>query len=341
MMITSCIVYCQIPEKESNMGNRVFSDVTSACQEYSTFHSIAQNIYNAFQDVSAFSLSDAYDIEPDRQKTSIRARIYENLGIKFERVASGIYKTIHSDAVCVVIEGNGRDLSMIEDSSIDCIVTDHPWLDEISHSGRNRSFAEYDCFRYTEEDFKEKFRVLRDGCFLVEMLPEENENNYKYLYQIKEMAAAVGFSYYAKVPWKKGLIVSNTGRKSKNTKDVMFFSKGKARCMRINKQRRDASGEYCYMSGTAGMLPTIFDVSPISKNKQIHQSEVPVQLYEEILQYITYEGETVLDQFAGSGALGEASLKTGRNSILYEIARESIEKIKYRLKAAGYKTCFS
>jgi len=34
-------------------------------------------------------------------------------------------------------------------------------------------------------DFKEKARVLKDGCFLVEVLPAENENNYEYLYQIK------------------------------------------------------------------------------------------------------------------------------------------------------------
>lgn len=298
--------------------------------------SMTQVIYNAFQNQTVFTLSDAYNLMPDRQQTSIRARIYESLGSRFKRIASGVYCTVSCDAVCVVIEGNGRDLSAIEDNSIDCILTDHPWLDTTSHIGRNRSFVDYDCFRYTKEDFQEKFRVLKDGCFLVEMLPEENENNYKYLYSIKEMAEEAGFSYYAKVPWKKGQVVSNTGRKSKNTKDVMFFTKGKARPMRINKQKRNASGDYCYMSGTAGMLPSVFDVPPVPRNQQIHKSEIPVALIEKILNFITYKGEMVLDQFAGSGSVGEAALRNGRNSILYEIDSENIEKIKYRLMAAGY-----
>ena len=85
-----------------------------------------------------------------------------------------------------VINGDGRDLSFLEDGSIDCIITDHPWLDEKANKGGNRNFAKYDTFEYTLEDFKEKARVLKDGCFLVEMLPAENATNFDYLYKIKK-----------------------------------------------------------------------------------------------------------------------------------------------------------
>lgn len=78
---------------------------------------------------------------------------------------------------------------------------------------------------YTEKDFFEKQRVLKPGCFLVEFLPEENGENYQYLYQVKEYARKAGLDYYAKVAWKKGDFVANTGRKSKNTEDVCFFTK--------------------------------------------------------------------------------------------------------------------
>lgn len=59
----------------------------------------------------------------------------------------------------------------------------------------------------------------------MEVLPAENENNYEYLYQIKNYAKEAGFLYYSKVTWKKGNFVSNTGRKAKNTQDIMFFLK--------------------------------------------------------------------------------------------------------------------
>ena len=85
------------------------------------------------------------------------------------------------------------------------------------------------------------------------------------------------------------------------------------------------------MSGTAKMLPTMFDIQPVSKNKKIHQSELPLSLCEQILSYVTYEGEIVLDSFAGSGVVGEDTLNLKRNCILIEIAKENIDKIKRRL----------
>lgn len=167
---------------------------------------------------------------------------------------------------------------------------------------------------------------------MVEILPAENENNYEYLYQIKQYAKEAGFIYYSKVPWKKGTFVSNTGRKAKNTQDVMIFSKGKARSMRYDKKKSDATGKSCYMSGCNGMLPTMFDVQPVPKNKKIHQSELPLCLCQQILEYVTYEGEIVLDAFAGSGVIGEAALNINRSCILIEILKENIEKIKKRFE---------
>ena len=84
--------------------------------------SLANTIYSCFKDKGEFSLKDAYSENSDKPKETVRARIYDNLGVKFERVAKGLYKTIEGDESCVVIEGDGRDLSMLGDASIDCIL---------------------------------------------------------------------------------------------------------------------------------------------------------------------------------------------------------------------------
>ena len=279
--------------------------------------SLANIIYSRFKDKGEFSLKDAYSENSDKPKETVRARIYDNLGVKFERVAKGLYKTIEGDESCVVIEGDGRDLSMLGDASIDCILTDHPWLDKKSNKGGDRNFATYDCFRYTLDDFKEKARVLKDGCFLVEILPAENENNYDYLYQIKKYAEQCGLLYYSKVTWKKGNFVSNTGRKSKNTQDVMIFSKGKARSLRIDAKKTKDTGTPQYMSGTAQMLPAMFDIPPVARKNKIHQSELPLTLCEKILQFVTRQGETVLDTFA-NGAQLMAALDSGEEKLPLE-----------------------
>ena len=300
---------------------------------------LAEKLFNCFKDQDSFSLKEAYEQNSDKPQETIRARIYENLGTKFQRITKGVYRAIISDEEqCILIEGDGRALSMLKDNSIDCILTDHPWLDTKSNKGGTRAFAVYDCFRYTLEDFKEKARVLKSGCFLVEVLPAENENNYEYLYQIKQMAKEAGFLYYSKVTWKKGTFVSNTGRKAKNSQDIMIFSKGKARNMRYDKKKSDKTGKNCYMSGCNGMLPTMFDVQPVSQRNKIHQSELPVELCEKIIEFVTYEGEVILDSFAGSGAVGVAALNKKRNCILIEILKENVEKIKTRFGSLLYET---
>lgn len=113
----------------------------------------------------------------------------------------------------------------------------------------------------------------------------------------------------------------------------MIFSKGKARNLRLDQKKTKHTGTPCYMSGTNKMLPTMFDVQPVSRKDKIHQSEIPVTLIEQILDYVTKEGEVVLDSFAGSGVVGEACLNKKRNCILIELLKENVLKIKQRLSA--------
>lgn len=293
---------------------------------------LTNSIITAFKG-QTFTLKEAYaKFCPAWPSDSVRGRIYENLGRHFKRIKRGVYFAESEEETVALIKGDGRDISFIKDNSIDCIITDHPWHDPKSNIGGSRKLAVYETFRYTQEDFNEKARVLKPGCFLVEMLPAENENNYEYLYQIKQMAKNAGFEYYAKVPWKKGNFIGNTGRKAKNTEDMMIFSLGKARNMRPDAKKDLAEpGVKHYMSGAAGMLPTNFNVQPPDKKHRVHQAEKPVALVEQLLDYLTFENELVLDQFAGSGVVGEACVNKNRLCILIEKAAEFVDIIKQRL----------
>ncbi|MDB7095837.1 DNA methyltransferase [Erysipelatoclostridium ramosum] len=148
--------------------------------------------------------------------------------------------------------------------------------------------------------------------------------------------------YFAKVPWTKGNSVANTGRKSKNTEDVMIFSKGKPRSLKLNAKKNiqtalnngldikgmDSSQVKAlleennlvvhYMSGTSSMLPTQFNYQPKSITKRVYQTEKPVELLEEIISYISLPYEVILDQFARSGNLAVAALNMSRNAIVIE-----------------------
>lgn len=329
--------------------------------------SIQMNLFEYFLDNESFTVKEATELVKDIKgkkvnNESIRARIYEGVdrGI-FTKISRGVYKVQSqldgNDCTCLLINGDGRDLSMIKDKSIDGIITDHPYLLTQQLKGGNRNFATYELFRYEIKDFKEKQRVLKDGAFLVEFLPEESSTNYEYLYQIKQMAKDSGFNYYAKVPWKKGDFVANTGRKSKNTEDVMIFSKGEPRCLKLDTKKNKAVAkengiditnknsyeikdllqneglEIYYMKGTNGMLPTNFNVQPRPKKEKVMEAEKPVELLEEIIKYITKPYEVILDQYAGSGNIAIACLNTKRDCIAIEKDTTMFEKLKNNIES--------
>ncbi len=273
---------------------------------------------------------------PDKPQSTIRGRLNENVNVIFQRVARGVYWFVKDGTGIVLVEGDGRDLSMFEDET-DGIVTDHPWQDQ-STKGGNRNFtSSYETFRYTLEDFQEKARVLKNGGYLVEVIPAENEMNFRYLFQLKDWAEKCGLRYYAKVNWIKGdKFISNTGRKSKNSEEVIFFSKGPARKLRIDQKKTKKTGVVHYMSGTTKMLPTEFNVPIVPVSERSHQAEKPISLYEQIIELISLPGELIIDQFAGSGNLGIAAARTNRFAVLFETCKDSVIKMKNRFTSMNY-----
>lgn len=276
------------------------------------------------------TIKEIADKIPDKPQSTIRGRLNENLDTLFQRVARGIYWI--TEKGILLIEGDGRDLSTFDDELFDCILADHPWKDDKSLKGTNRVFDKtYDTFEYELNDFKEKARVLKRGGFIVEVLPAENENNWKYLYKIKQMAEQCGLLYYSKVTWIKGTFLANTGRRQKNSEDILILSKGKARALRLDKKKIKAFGGTHYMSGTTEMLPAMFNIQAVPVKKRIHQAEKPVELYIQLIELLTRPGEIILDQFAGSGNVGVAALRTNRFACLIEILKENVLKIKDRI----------
>lgn len=323
---------------------------------------ILQEIKRMSENKKEFTLEDAYNnVKSTDREHSIRARIYEGIdkGV-FKRVSKGVFSMVsNNDNSVLLVQGNGRDLSMIKDGSVDCIITDHPYSDEKSNKGGNRNFADYNVFQYEESDFIEKARVLKEGAFLVEFFAEENSNNYDYIYSCKKMAEKAGLEYYSTVNWKKGNFVSNTGRKAKNTEQMVFFTKGAPRSLKLDAKKnkntalnngldisklnsfevadllRKNNLPVSRMKGTSKMLPTEFNVEKTSKKDSIHQAEKPIELFLELLDYITLENELVLDQFAGSCNLGVACLRSKRNALLLELDEDTYKRGREKIRKEG------
>lgn len=215
-----------------------------------------------------------------------------------------------------LLNADGRTLEDIKDNSVQAIITDHPWDLTSTNTGGNRNFIDYNTFNYCLEDFKQKYRILQNGCYLVEFLPIETAQNWEYLAQIKQMAKETGFKYYCSCLWRKAKPgTRNTGRTTKELEQIIIWSKGKPRRLSLPGKP--------YL--TANILKAEINM-PINLKQKTHKAEKPQQLYKYLIENLTLKDEWVLDQFGGSCNIIQASNSCNRNCICIENNREFIDK---------------
>lgn len=76
---------------------------------------------------------------------------------------------------------------------------------------------------------------------------------------------------------------------------------------------------------------SVFTFSSDKQKKSLHPTQKPVDLLEYLIKTYSNEGNTVLDNCAGSGSSGEACNNTNRNYILIEKEEKYIQIIQNRL----------
>ncbi len=115
---------------------------------------------------------------------------------------------------------------------------------------------------------------------------------------------------------------------------VLIFSK--QRFDRPSKGRSTITRDE-FMAATT----SVWNIPPESARRVGHPAPFPVALVERLIHLYTFEGETVLDPFMGSGSTAIASLQAGRHFVGYEIdpayvaiCRERLSQVTQRSLSA-------
>ena len=208
-----------------------------------------------------------------------------------------------------------QELPKIESNSIDLIITDPPYLisrdsnfKQISDSTSKEMSTKYNIsidfgdwdkveldFNYL---FKEWFRILKKGGTLIVFYDVWKSN------EIKESANMVGFKQPRVCTWTKTNPVpinSKTNYLSNATEYFFTFVKG---------------GKPTFNS----VYDNGFYKFPICHGKERlqHPTQKPLSLISQLIEKHSNSGDLVLDNFAGTGTVGEACVKLGRDYILIE-----------------------
>lgn len=81
------------------------------------------------------------------------------------------------------------------------------------------------------------------------------------------------------------------------------------------------------------MSKNVWKIRPLSPQENLHPAPFPLELAERVVSLYSYQGDAVIDIFAGSGQTALASEKLGRRHVSIEIMKEYVDYAVKRLKA--------
>lgn len=248
------------------------------------------------------ALQACYQALPQYEPHSIRARIYENLGKVFKRIAKGVYLATNGKEQALIIEGDAWErITDIEDNSIDFIITDSPYstADRWVKTGTTRKRSNSMSFELRDMDqimYHALHRVLKTGghCFL--FFSADTEHTVTYNDKQRLLAQGAGFVFNKRMIWDK--VTIGMGYNGRNRYEQIFF---------LSKGHR-------HMPYDLG-VPDVLSHKRPSHTTRRHESEKPVALIIDLLKMCARPGDIGLDPFAGSCNFIEACLKRGAHAI--------------------------
>ena len=238
-----------------------------------------------------------------------------------------------------LILGDARDLSSLEDRSVQLVVTSPPYWQIKDYGaegqiGYHQTFAEYiDSLNLV---WMECSRVLSDGCRLCVNVGDQFARSvvygrYKVISiqsQILRFCEAIGMDYMGTIVWKKVTTTRTTGGASImgsfpyprngmvkiNYEHILLFRKpGKPPkpTPEAKENSKMSTEEWnTFFSG-------IWTVPGVRQTG--HVAMFPEEIPNRLIRMYSFSGETVLDPFAGSGTTLAVAAQLGRNSVGYEI----------------------
>ena len=241
---------------------------------------------------------------------------------------------IHGD--CLI------EMQKIADKSVDMILTDPPY---------GFTACKWDTIIPFEPLWEQYKRIIKDNGAIVltasqpftSVLVSSNIKMFKYCW-VWEKTTSSNFLQSNFQPRKihEDILIFSKGKASftKNGGKMNYFPQmwGEAK-YQINENKNKPKSWEDRMSkdynvkitNTSGQkFPQSIIKYKTDKDK-LHPTQKPVALFEYLIKTYTNEGETVLDNCAGSGTTAIASMNTNRNYILIEKEQKYIDIINNRI----------
>ncbi len=243
----------------------------------------------------------------------------------------------------LLLEGDSEfTLSKLPENSVQLVFTSPPYYNA-------REYSDYHSYQdYLEKIgkvFKECYRVIEDGRFLiVNVSPvitkrpgrEFESIRYPIHFDYHKILEEAGFYFVDEIIWIKpeSCVKNRIGgyqqtRKALSykpnciTESILVYRK---KCSFLLDKNINEYKNYDRFIDEQIDTSNCWYINPRSDKN--HPAVFPEELCRRVLKYYSFEGDTVLDPFAGSGTLGKVAFKMNRIPIMCEMDETYISLIK-------------
>ncbi len=245
----------------------------------------------------------------------------------------------------LLLKGNSiHTLKNINDQDIHLIFTSPPYYNAREYS----DYINYEKYlNELKKVFTECYRVLEDGRFIiVDVSPvitkrpgrEFESIRYPIHFDLHRVLTDIGFYFVDEIIWEKPepSVPNRIGgyMQTKNplaykpncvTESIMVYRK-KCNFLLDKNIKKYTKNENYKPNDDKIHTSNIWKIPPSSSRN--HPAIFPDELCKRILKYYSFEGDVVLDPFAGIGTFGRVAYKMGRIPVMCEMNDTYIEMIE-------------
>lgn len=237
---------------------------------------------------------------------------------------------------CLIEEASADDLPLL-DNSVHLQVTSPPYGLDIPYIASPDAPDAW--IPFMRGWLAEAYRVAADGGRLALNVPLDTTlGGYRPTYaQAVACAEMVGWDYRCSIVWAEDNVNKSVARGSVDSPGaphimapvemIAIFHKGEWR--RQSEERPDIR-HADWLEWTNGL----WRFSGESRAWEGHPAPFPEQLPRQLIQLLSFPGDTVLDQFLGSGTTAVAAWKASRHFVGFDVSEVYVASARRRLKAA-------
>lgn len=241
-----------------------------------------------------------------------------------------------------LINGDSRNMSRVPDKSVHLVITSPPYW-QLKDYGSDQQIGFHDSYEsYINQlnlVWSECNRVLKDGCRLCINIGDQFARSvyygrYKVIpirTEIIRFCETLGMDYMGAIIWQKQTTMNTTGGGAvmgsfpyprngilKIDYEFILIFKKQGKAPTPTPEQKEASAMSKEEWNKYFASHWTFGGAKQDKHIAVFPEELPLRL----IKMFSFEGETVLDPFMGSGTTALAAKHLGRNSVGYEVNPE-------------------